>query len=146
MRINWKKIYKKFWLYAMDGDWDKFNLYSDQIYCLITGRKKYWRIMSKYQNMDVPFCVRCSRFMVIKVGKIWVALNHVGDKDLMIRSGIAYRCPECAAISIYKWEDCFKVEHKNLEEVWDYWFIYLEDHKHFNKYKAKKELTPTHDK
>ena len=93
----------------------------------------------KYKDVDVPFCVRCTRFMVIYIGRIWVALNHEGDKDLLVRHGAAYKCPQCASIiirdmgSARKWT---KEEYDGLP----HWKTYLEDHTTYNKNKARKEM------
>ena len=90
----------------------------------------------KYTYIDVPFCVRCSRFMVIKVGRIWVALNHETDKELTIRVGEAYRCPECACIVIHHWRELDFLSEKTRHQFEDleYWKIFLEDHTHYNMY------------
>lgn len=94
---------------------------------------------SDYRDIDVPFCARCSRFMVKRVGQIWIALNHEKDKDYFIRTGIGFKCPQCGCIVISKWKYKFWVNEPLTHELWkdlEYWKIYLEDHKHINKFHA----------
>ena len=95
---------------------------------------------SKYIDVDVPFCVKCSRFMIKKEGQIWIALNHKKDKNYTIRTGYAFKCPQCGFISIYKWLHTFMIDDPLSHELWndlEYWKIYLEDHTHINKFHAK---------
>lgn len=90
---------------------------------------------SKYIDVDVPFCVKCSRFCVKRVGEVWVALNHEKDEKLTVRSGMAYKCPQCGCIVIHKWLSVKKMTKWKFEKI-KYWKIYLEDHIHKNKFHA----------
>lgn len=95
--------------------------------------------MSEYKEVDVPFCVLCSRFMVIYIGEIKVMLNHESDLYYLIRTGKAYKCPQCGHIVIYKWDfKPYKIINPDSDRNYNYWYIFLEDHTHYNKYHAKK--------
>jgi len=86
-----------------------------------------------YKDVDVPFCCKCSRFMVIYVGMIIVLLNHESDHRYIERVGHAYKCPQCANIVIYKWTRMNTDVKPKWLENFKYWYIFLEDHKHYNK-------------
>ena len=89
--------------------------------------------------MDVPFCCRCSRFMVIEVGKALVVLDHIETAGMVIvREGEVFKCPKCACMTIYKWTSRFKVDNKKLKEKYKNWIIYLESHEHLNWRRGKK--------
>lgn len=94
---------------------------------------------TKYRDVDVPFCVLCSRFMVINIGLIQVALNYESDPVYTLRAGKAYKCPQCGHIVIYKWEEgSFKIR-KNILERYKHWIIFLESHTHRNKFVGLKD-------
>ncbi len=93
---------------------------------------------SKYKDIDVPFCCECSRFMVKYIGEVEVALNHYNDEKFEVRTGKAYKCPECGRRIIYEWTRYEnKIPAKKFKTGGN-WKIFLEDHKHWCRGRAKK--------
>ena len=94
----------------------------------------------KYKDADVPLCCRCIRFMVTKVGVISVALNHETDDVYILSVGSAYKCPGCGFSVIYKWLNLYEEFPADLLKESEYWYMFLEDHTHYNKHHACKKL------
>ena len=92
----------------------------------------------KYKDVDVPFCCACSRFMVIYIGKVKVYLNHETDPVYIERDGDAFKCPQCGHIVIFKWTNTYTDIEPETTKLYKYWYMFLEDHTHYNKKRGKK--------
>lgn len=98
--------------------------------------------MSKYKDIDVPFCLHCTRFMVKNKGLVQVALNHFADESLTVRYGQAFKCPECGRSVISRWVGVAEnVSKKDFLEQRK-WVVFLEDHKTCNRGRAIKSDRP----
>ena len=95
----------------------------------------------RYIDVDVPFCVLCSRFMMIKIGLIKVHCNYESDEEYGTREGLAFKCPQCGNIVIYKWTGVDLYNDPEIAKKDPYWYIFLEDHTHYNKRRGDKSAT-----
>lgn len=92
-------------------------------------------VEEKYKDVDCPFCIKCSRFMVKYIGDVKILLNKKEDLIYLVRLGRIYKCPECGFKVVYKWIDESFVITKDIFDMWTeihpYWYIFLEEHTHY---------------